>query len=142
MPWHQPPAKPVAPRAAAHAKDLRRSPTAPERRLRRHLRHRPPIEGTLFRRQVAIGPYVADFCYLGARIIVEVDGDQHGFDAARAYDAKRTGYLETEGFRVLRFTNRDVMVEIDIVLDTILAAPAPATPTPDPSPQGGGEMEA
>jgi very-short-patch-repair endonuclease len=142
MPWHQPPLKPVAPRAAVHAKALRRNPTEPERRLWWHLRRRLTTEGTHFRRQVAIGPYVADFCCLGRRLVVEVDGNQHGFDRAAPYDAKRTGYLESQGFRVLRFTNRDVMVEIDSVLDTILAALAPATPTPDPSPQGGGEMEA
>jgi very-short-patch-repair endonuclease len=68
---------------------------------------------------------------------VEVDGNQHGRDDAIARDAQRTAYLEKHGFRVLRFSNRDVMREIDVVLDTVHAALA--VPTPTPSPQGGGE---
>jgi very-short-patch-repair endonuclease len=56
------------------------------------------------------------------------------------YDARRTAILEQHGFRVLRFTNYNVMREIDVVLETIYAALAPTTPTPDPSPQGGGEV--
>jgi very-short-patch-repair endonuclease len=114
--------------------------TEPERRLWWHLRHRLPVEGSHFRRQVVIGPYIADFCCLRARLIVEVDGNQHGFDAEIAYDARRTAYLEEQGFRVVRFSNRDVMTEIEVVLDTVYAALARATSTPNPSPQGGGEI--
>jgi very-short-patch-repair endonuclease len=139
MPWNQAPAKPVSSRAVVNAKALRRDMTEPERRLWWHLRHRLPLEDSHFRRQVAIGPFIADFCCLAARLIVEVDGNQHGFDEAVARDARRTSYLEGQGFRVLRFSNRDVMTEIDVVLDTIYAALAGATPTPGPSPQGGGE---
>jgi very-short-patch-repair endonuclease len=61
-------------------------------------------------------------------------------------DATRTAWLSAQGYRVLRFWNHDVMTQIDIVLDTILAALRTAspndsayTPTPSPSPQGGGE---
>jgi len=122
------------------ARALRRSMTEPERRLWWHLRHRLPVEGSHFRRQVVIGPYIADFCCPRARLIVEVDGNQHGFDAEIAYDARRTAYLEEQGFRVVRFSNRDVMTEIEVVLDTVYAALARATPTPNPSPQGGGEI--
>jgi very-short-patch-repair endonuclease len=139
MPWNQAPAKPVSSRAVVNAKALRRDMTEPERRLWWHLRHRLPLEDSHFRRQVAIGPFIADFCCLAARLIVEVDGNQHGFDEAVARDARRTSYLEGQGFRVLRFSNRDVMTEIDVVLGTIYAALAGATPTPGPSPQGGGE---
>jgi very-short-patch-repair endonuclease len=91
--------------------------------------------------QVAIGPYVADVCGLGVGLIVEVDGDQHGFDKALAYDAKRATHLDEQGFRILRFSNHDVTHEIDVVPDTIYGALAGSTPTttPDPSPQGGGE---
>jgi very-short-patch-repair endonuclease len=139
MPWNQPPATYTARRAVKQARALRRSLTEPEKRLWWHLRHRVPIEGTHFRRQVAIGPYIADFCCLGARLVVEVDGEQHGRDAGVERDSKRTAYLAEQGFRVVRFTNREVMREIDVVLDTVLAALGPATPTPNPSPQGGGE---
>lgn len=88
---------------------------------------------------MAVGPYIADFCCLGARLIIEVDGNQHGTDKAEVYDAHRTTYLEKEGFRILRFSNFEVMCEIDVVLDTIYAALVSSTPTPGPSPQGGGE---
>ncbi|HYI89408.1 MAG TPA: DUF559 domain-containing protein [Beijerinckiaceae bacterium] len=53
--------------------------------------------------------------------------------------AARTRTLEAKGFRVLRFSNREVMTSIDVVLDTILAALGMSPPTPDPSPRGGGE---
>jgi len=142
MPWNEPPNYAVSSRAKASAKALRRQMTEPEKRLWWHLRRRLPVEGSHFRRQVAIGNYVVDFCRLPARLVVEVDGNQHGFDQALAYDAKRTGYLEAQGFRILRFGNHEVIREIDVVLDTIHAALVPSTPTPNPSPQGGGELEA
>jgi very-short-patch-repair endonuclease len=142
MPWNRPPDHTVWSRAKVNARALRREITEPERRLWWHLRHRLPIEGSHFRRQVAIGPYIADFCCYPARLIVEVDGNQHGFDNTAAYDKRRTAYLEKHEFRVLRFANREVMLEIDVVLDTIYAALAVPTPTPNPSPQGGGESEA
>ena len=102
---------------------MRHALTPAEKRLWWHLRHRLPVEGSHFRRQVAIGSYVADFCCLGARLIVEVDGGQHGFDDHQAYDAARTAALEARGFRVLRFSNADVICAIDDTLDTIIAAP-------------------
>ncbi len=59
--------------------------------------------------------------------------------SGRGFDAARTRTLEARGFRVLRFSNRDVMTSIDVVLDTIVAALGTSPPTPGPSPQGGGE---
>jgi very-short-patch-repair endonuclease len=124
---------------------MRRALTDAERRLWWHLRYRLPSPGTHFRRQVPLGPYFADFCCLTEKLIVEADGDQHGFDHQAAHDERRTAFLEGQGFRVLRFSNREVMTSIDVVLDTILAALGSATPTPvqasgltRPSPQGGG----
>jgi release factor glutamine methyltransferase len=102
------------------------------------LRHRLPLEGTHFRRQVPIGPYIADFCCHPARLIVEVDGNQHGFDEEMARDERRTEYLDAQGYRVLRFSNADVMTSIDVVLDTILAALGTTTPTPTPPRKGEG----
>lgn len=130
MLWNQAPLKPVSPRAASNAKRLRLRLTQPEKRLWWHLRHRLPVEGSHFRRQVAIGSYVVDFCCLAARLIVEVDGNQHGFDGPLTYDARRTAYLDKQGFRVLRFSNFEVMRGIDVVLDTIAAALGGTTPTP------------
>ena len=70
--------------------------------------------------------------------MIEVDGEQHGFDHNLRRDEERTRVLAAQGFRVLRFSNREVMTSIDEVLDTIFAALARPTPTPGPSPQGGG----
>ena len=127
-------------RARTSARALRRNPSEAERRLWWALRHRlSPQSGTHFRRQVPLGRYFADFCCLAARLVVEVDGNQHGFPAEVQRDAVRTRDLERQGFSVLRFSNRDVLTALDSVLDTILAALNRTPPTPGPSPQGGGE---
>ena len=128
--------KTLSPRQLEFAKAMRLGMTAPERKLWKALRWRIPIAGTHFRRQVSLGPYIADFCSYGAKIVIEVDGNQNRTDASRKRDANRTAYMQAEGYRVLRFSNRDVMLNIDLVLDTIAAA---LLPTPNPSPQGGGE---
>ena len=77
--------------------------------------------GTHFRRQVPIGPYIADFACMAARLIVEVDGSQHGHDAGMQKDAKRTQWLEQQGYRVLRFWNNEVTRNIKGVLEAIHA---------------------
>ena len=101
--------------------------TEPERKLWKAMRWRMPVEGTHFRRQVPIGPYIVDFCCLSAKLIVEVDGNQHGTDETQRYDHARTLTLEAQGFRDLRFANEDVNRDIDGVLDTITAAmPSPS----------------
>jgi very-short-patch-repair endonuclease len=110
------------PQLRRRAKAMRRAMTEPERRLWWTLRHRLPLSGTHFRRQVVIGRAIADFACIATRIIVEVDGDQHGADCTQAYDARRTASLEALGWRVLRFSNAQVMRERDDVLETILAA--------------------
>ena len=99
--------------------------TDAERKLWRELRQRLSLDGTHFRRQVVIAGFVTDFCCHAARLLIEVDGNQHGTDAALAFDAKRTPAIETEGYRVLRFSNHDVLRQLEPVLDTILAAANP-----------------
>jgi very-short-patch-repair endonuclease len=126
---------------ASRARAMRREMTAPEKKLWREMRARIPTTGTHFRRQVLVDRYIADFCAFALKLVVEVDGDQHGSDESLAHDAGRTARLEALGYRVLRFSNRDVMFEIESVLDTIYAHIV-ATPTPSPSPQGGGGQEA
>ena len=140
MPWNRPPRKDVTARAKANAPRLRKAMTDEERKLWWHLRSRIPLEGTHFRRQVAIGPFVADFVCLACRLVVEVDGAQHGSDAALAYDARRDAWFAANGYRVLRFSNADINREMDAVLDTVYAALLSTTPTPYPSPQGGGDI--
>ena len=108
-------------RQRQHARALRRNLTEPEKKLRWHLRQRFPPTLSHFRRQVPVGPYIADFCCLTSKLIIEVDGDQHGFEAHAAHDERRTSYLNDQGFQVIRFANREVMTAIENVLDTIVA---------------------
>jgi very-short-patch-repair endonuclease len=100
--------------------------------------------GIHFRRQAPIGIYIADFAWHGGKLVVELDGSQH-INARTAYDAKRTQWLESQGYRVLRFWNNDVLRTPHSVGEAILMAARDRdaeNPTPDPSPQGGGEPAA
>lgn len=108
--------------ATARARELRRNATDAEKRLWALLRERLPA--AKFRRQVSFGPYFADFAAHGSRLIVEVDGGQHG----EAEDAVRTAFLEGEGYRVIRFRNHDVMQNSEGVLATIATAIPPHPP--------------
>ncbi|RNJ49156.1 endonuclease domain-containing protein [Methylocystis hirsuta] len=117
----------------ANAKRLRANTTSAEDRLWRAL-DRVPLVKTHFRRQAPIGPYVVDFVSLRARLVIELDGPSHTQPGAAEKDARRTAWLESEGYRVLRFWNADVFDNIDGVLDTIHAAFYP------PSPQAEGEV--
>jgi very-short-patch-repair endonuclease len=95
--------------------------------------------GLHFRRQAPIGIYIADFAWHAGKLIVELDGSQHA-DARVSYDAKPTDWLQSQGYRVLRFWNNDVLKSPRSVGEAILAASK--HPTPNPSPQGGGEPAA
>jgi very-short-patch-repair endonuclease len=145
MPFERNKTKVASVSAKRNAPTLRKALTAPEKRLWTLLRQRLPQERTHFRRQMALGSYVVDFVCLRSGIVIEVDGEQHGTDAAQRYDLARTNWLEAQGFRVLRFTDGQVMTEADSVIDTIYAAltigdePGRSPPTPIPSPRGGGE---
>jgi very-short-patch-repair endonuclease len=112
----------IDPELLRRAATMRETPTGPERRLWWALRHSLSLKQTHFRRQFVVGRAIVDFACIASRTIVEVDGDQDGRDRALTYDAKRTRELEASGWRVLRFSNRQVMLELDIVLDTVLAA--------------------
>ena len=116
------------------AKQMRADPTDAERVLWQRLRFEIALEGSHFRRQALIGPFIVDFASRKARLVIELDGGQH--DWQRAADERRTRYIEARGYRVLRFWNHDVLGNMDGVLQVIQSA---VTPTPDPSPQGGGE---
>ena len=91
---------------------LRSDATEAERHLWKYLR-RQSLGGHRFRRQHPIGPYVADFACLQARLIIELDGGQHA--ASRSYDAQRDVYLAERGFRVLRFWDHDVLTDVETV---------------------------
>jgi len=98
------------------ARELRKNPTEAERKLWKYLRLR-QLGGYKFRRQQPLGSYIVDFVCLEKKLIVELDGGQHSIQIN--YDAKRTEWLETHGFRVLRFWNNDVLEEIEIVKELI-----------------------
>jgi very-short-patch-repair endonuclease len=98
------------------AGELRQNQTEAEAKLWARLRaHR--MAGVQFRRQHAIGNYVVDFCSPRRKLIIELDGSQH-LDQAE-YDLERTKYLQSLGYRVLRFWNNDVLDNTDAVLQAI-----------------------
>jgi very-short-patch-repair endonuclease len=78
------------------------------------------LSGYKFRRQHAIGRFIVDFCCAEARLVVEIDGDSHAEQVE--YDANRTAWLAEQGYRVLRFTNRDIHRQFAAVAEEILAA--------------------
>ncbi|MDR6841744.1 endonuclease domain-containing protein [Pseudoxanthomonas sacheonensis] len=100
-----------------HAKRMRQSATDAEAKLWRNLRAG-RLAGYKFRRQQPIGRYIVDFVCFEQQLVVEVDGGQHV--EAQLSDALRTEWLESEGFRVLRFWNDDVLLRTDLVLAEIL----------------------
>ena len=101
------------------ARQLRRDQTPAEARLWSRLRGR-ELDGAKFRRQFPIGPYIADFVCLPARLIIEADGGQHGDQTAR--DEARTRWLESRGYQVLRFWNHDILTDTDTVMNVIAEA--------------------
>jgi very-short-patch-repair endonuclease len=110
---------------------MRREQTGPEQRLWLELRAR-RFQGAKFRRQVVIGRYIVDFaCRSPVKRILEIDGDTHA-DRER-YDRARTAFLEEQGYSVLRFTNAEVMTNLDGVLLRIQEAlQLPLSPTLSP----------
>jgi very-short-patch-repair endonuclease len=104
--------------ARTFARELRGNLTDAETKLWSWLRRR-QIDGHRFRRQAPIRNYIVDFVCFEARIVVEVDGGQH---AESKRDAVRSAFLESQGFRVLRFWNNDVLQNTDGVITTIRAA--------------------
>ena len=99
---------------------LRQQATRAEQALWQRLRDR-QVEGFKFRRQEPVGPFVADFLCYEARLIVEVDGGQHGQDRQERKDAARTVRLCQDGFTVVRYGNNDVLENIDGVVADLAA---------------------
>ena len=104
--------------ANERARRLRTRPTEAERKLWSVLRSR-QLDGFRFRRQAPIGRFIVDFVCLERKLVVEADGGQHAESLA---DDARTAWLESQGFRVIRFWNNDVLANIDGVADTIRRA--------------------
>jgi len=111
----------VSDKQRSNARALRRDMTDAERIIWYNVRaHR--FQGTSFRRQTPIGPYVIDFMCHSARLVIEIDGGQHFEPDNIARDKRRDAYLAAQGYRVLRFNNLDVMKNKAGVLETIAAA--------------------
>jgi very-short-patch-repair endonuclease len=126
------------------ARQLRNHLTPAETRLWHFLRA--GKLGVKFRRQAAIGAYLADFVCFSHRLIVELDGPQHLEDEAKDHDARRTAWLASQGFRVIRFRNQVLDEDIWMVVEEIGRAlqecdlPESSTP-PQPSPSRGGSRK-
>ena len=113
----------------ANARALRRNSTDAERILWSELRAG-RLNGVVFRRQVPIENHVADFVCHAAKLVIELDGGQHFSDEGERADARRSAVIEARGFKVLRFSNLDVMTNRVGVLETIATAIAEGAPTP------------
>jgi very-short-patch-repair endonuclease len=98
---------------------MRHAPTPAEDRLWQHIRNR-KIAGSKFRRQYTIERFIVDFICMERRLIIEVDGDVHQYQ--QEHDAIRQEFLESRGFRVLRFGNEEVLSGIEGVVEGIQAA--------------------
>lgn len=73
-----------------------------------------------FRRQRPIGKYIVDFYCAQAKLVVEVDGESHFTPEGQAHDTERTAYLERQGLRILRFSNAEVMENLEGVHQQIM----------------------
>jgi very-short-patch-repair endonuclease len=110
------PPKRSNPKTMNRAGELRRNLTPAEQRLWAVLRNQ-QIEGVRFRRQHAIGNFIVDFCAPRQKLVIELDGSQHL--EQEEYDAERTAFLQSQGFRVLRFWNMDVVKDLRGVITAI-----------------------
>jgi very-short-patch-repair endonuclease len=106
------------------AGELRKELMPAERKLWAYLRGN-QLNGINFRRQHAIGSYIADFCSLKYKLIIELDGSQH-LDQEE-YDQERTKYLEEQGYKVIRFWNNQVLNDMDGVIRAIIFAIDPGS---------------
>ncbi|MFH0770260.1 MAG: endonuclease domain-containing protein [Candidatus Peregrinibacteria bacterium] len=100
------------------ARRLRKDETKGERILWSILRAR-RFHAYKFRRQVPLGPFIADFLCVGKKLIVEIDGETHDAASAQARDRRRDAYFRARGFRTLRFSNSLTIEDTSAVLTVI-----------------------
>ena len=112
------PPRRTTPKGYEKARQLRKELTPAERKLWAVLRN--DQLGVSFRRQHAIGSYITDFCCIKKKLIIEVDGSQHLKQIE--YDNERTAFLESQGYRVLRFWNNEVQNDLNGVFRRIQIA--------------------
>src|SRR5215472_6065594 len=105
-------------RQRKRAKQLRQTMTPAETLLWRHLKAN-RVDGIGFRRQVPIKNYIADFACFSAKLIIELDGESHDFEERQTADRHRDAFFVSEGFQVLRFTNHQVLSNLEGVVEAI-----------------------
>ena len=127
---HKPPL-PTLTRTRTH--QLRADSTDAERKLWECLRGG-RLGGFKFRRQHPITPYIADFYCESGKLVIELDGSQHGAEV----DSERTRYLESQGLAVMRFWGNDVLMQTEVVVEAIFNHLDGRTLTPTPLPEGEG----
>lgn len=113
------PSRRTTPKGYEHARQLRKESTPAEAKLWAYLRQIRE-DGEDFRRQHAIGSFITDFCAPRKKLVIELDGSHH-LDQ-EDYDKKQTEYLESRGYRVIRIWNKDVMNNIEGVIQSIQRA--------------------
>ena len=116
-----------------NSRRLRREMTDAEHKLWQCLRSG-QLGGLKFRRQHPIPPYIADFCCVARKLIVELDGSQHNEQT----DAARTRHLQAQGWSILRFWDNDALQQTNAVVEAIWTASGNRTLTPTPLPTGEG----
>jgi very-short-patch-repair endonuclease len=113
--------------AVGRARNLRQTMTLPEKTLWAELRK---LDLNI-RRQAPVGRYIADFVCHAAGLVVEIDGARHDLVEDQIYDIERTSWLESQGYRVLRFRNEDVLADPVHIADLIRVAIASPKSRPD-----------
>ena len=103
----------------SNAKNLRKDMPQAERILWARVKNK-QLGGLRFRRQHTIGPYIADFACIAAKLVIELDGEQHALGETPLRDAKRNAFMEANGWTVLRFWNHEIYENLERVLETIL----------------------
>ncbi|MCW3836844.1 endonuclease domain-containing protein [Sphingomonas canadensis] len=122
----------------SRARQVRSNPTDAEVALWRALSAR-KVADARFNRQVVVGPFICDFVARSRKLIVEVDGGQHGIAA----DAGRTRYLEDNGFRVIRFWNHEVLANLEgVVAESQRVLAEHPSPNPSRKREGSAELRA
>jgi very-short-patch-repair endonuclease len=104
------------PKLTERARQMRKEMTEPEQRLWFELRAK-RFQNVKFRKQKVIGRYIVDFASRIPMLVLEIDGDTHG--NREVQDAERTAFLQRQGYKVVRFTNSDVMTNMEGVLTNI-----------------------
>ena len=130
----------VSERQRSRAKQLRRTMTRAETLLWRYLKAN-RIDGLGIRRQTPIGNYVADFVCFSSGLIIEIDGESQDFQERQKADQRRDAFFAAQGFRVLRFTDEQVMSNLEGVVEAIreaASAGARGSPPSLPLPHKGG----